>query len=99
MCQANQTMESLMAGFTCKHCGSDRVRKNGTTANGRQQYYCHACGVYTTTDARAKEWAAKLDLVERLHHEGLSQRAIARVTGVSRPTIIAYLKKKIPAHR
>jgi transposase-like protein len=78
----------------CKKCGSDKVVKNGTTRSGRQQYHCRDCGVYTTTDAYAKDYAAKLGQVDLLHQEGMSQSAIARVVGISRPTIIGHLKKK-----
>jgi hypothetical protein len=38
---------------------------------------------------------AQLELVERLHSERVSQRGIARITGLSRPTIIAWLRKKV----
>lgn len=38
---------------------------------------------------------AQMQLVERLHQERVSQRGIARIAGVSRPTIIAWLRKKV----
>ncbi|NJO07777.1 MAG: IS1 family transposase [Chloroflexaceae bacterium] len=34
-------------------------------------------------------------MVEQLHRERVSQRGIARVTGVTRPTIIRWLRKKV----
>lgn len=86
-----------MSGLQCKKCGSTNIKKNGRTPSGRQKYHCRACGIYTTTDAAARERAAKLALVEQLHTERVSQRGIARVTGISRPTIIAYLKKTLPS--
>lgn len=70
-----------------KKCGSGNIKRNGTTQSGRQQYHCRACGVYTTTDACAKERAAKLKQVDGLHEEGLSQSAIARQVGISRPIL------------
>jgi transcriptional regulator with XRE-family HTH domain len=36
-----------------------------------------------------------MELVEKLHRERVSQRGIARVTGVRRPTIIRWLRKKV----
>jgi hypothetical protein len=54
----------------------------------------HDCGVYTVTDDRARERADKMELVAKLHRESVSQRGIARITGVSRPTIIRWLQKK-----
>jgi len=53
------------------------------------------CGVYTVTDDRAQERAAQRELVEKLHRERVSQRGIARVTGLSCPTIIRWLRKKV----
>jgi predicted XRE-type DNA-binding protein len=79
----------------CKKCVSTTIVKNGRTATGQQQYHCRACGVYTVTDDRARERAITMELVEKLHRERVSQRGIARVTGVSRPTIIRWLRKKV----
>lgn len=78
----------------CKKCSSTNVKKNGLTTAGRQKYHCRACGIYTTTDDAARERAAKEALVEKLHLERVSQRGIARVTGMSRSTIIKRLKKR-----
>jgi len=36
----------------------------------------------------------KTELIEKLFLERLSQRAIARITGVSYPTIVKIIKKK-----
>lgn len=88
-----------MAELQCKKCGSTNVKKNGTKPGGSQQYHCRDCGVYTTTAAYAQAHAAKLSQVDELHHEGMSQSAIARQVGLSRPTIIAHLKKSLPPHR
>ena len=81
----------------CKKCTSTNVKKNGVTAAGRQKYHCKACGMYTTTEDAAQERAAKEALVEQLHLERVSQRGIARVTGMSRSTIIKRLKKRYSA--
>jgi insertion element IS1 protein InsB len=78
----------------CKKCGSQNTVKNGRTRQGNQQYHCRDCGVYTTTDAREQQRQEKMAWVEKLHNERVSQRGIARLTGVSRPTIIAWLRKK-----
>src|SRR5690349_8318663 len=50
---------------------------------------------WATTDTREQERQAQMELVERLHNERVSQRGIARISGVSRPTIIAWLRKKV----
>jgi len=79
----------------CKKCHSTHVVKNGRTPSGLQQYHCRECGVYTTTDERDQERRDKMDEVMQLHRERVSQRGIARITGVSRSTIIRWLRKKV----
>jgi transposase-like protein len=78
----------------CKKCGSTNTVKNGRTATGQQQYHCRACGVYTVTDDHARDRAIKMEIVDKLHREQVSQRGMARVTGISRPTIKRWLRKK-----
>jgi transposase-like protein len=87
-----------MPSFACKKWGSAHVVKNGRDSAGRQKYHCKTCGVHTTTADAAQEYAAKVALMEQLHHERVSQRGIARLTGLSRSTIIKQLKKK-SSHR
>jgi transposase-like protein len=82
-----------MTSFCCKKCGSTQVKKNGLTAAGRQKYHCKACGIHTTTADAARERAEKETLLDKLHLERVSQRGIARLTGLSRSTIIKRLKK------
>src|SRR3954463_15933290 len=86
--------EHRMIAFHCRRCGSVNVRKNGRTATGQQKFHCKACNAYGTLDTRDQERAHKRATVEKLHLERLSQRAIARTTGMSRMTIAAILKKK-----
>jgi hypothetical protein len=41
-----------------------------------------------------------MKIVDKLHRERVSQRGIARVTGISRPTMIRWLRKKsLTPHR
>ncbi len=82
-----------MIASPCRRCGNTNIRKNGKTASGRQKYHCKACNMYGTLDPKEPERAAVYTQVEKLHLERLSQRAIARITGISRSTIIKLLKK------
>ncbi len=79
----------------CKKCDSTNIVKNGRTPAGQQTYHCRDCGMYTVTDERAKERAATMNLGEKRHRERVSQRGIARTTGVSRSTIMRWLRKKV----
>lgn len=79
----------------CKKCGSTNTVKNGHTLTGQLQYHCRTCGVYTVTGDHARDRAIKMEIVEKLHRERVSQRGIARVTGISRTTMIRWLRKKV----
>ena len=83
-----------MITITCRHCDSPNIIKNGRTKSGQQKYHCKTCSFYGTLDTKEKERAEQRHLVEKLHHERVSQRGIARITGLSRNTIIKLLKKK-----
>jgi DNA invertase Pin-like site-specific DNA recombinase len=52
----------------------------------------HVC-FYGTLDTKEKEREEKHYRVEKIHHERVSQRGIARSTGLSRNTIIKIVKK------
>jgi len=83
--------------MACTKCGSTNIVKNGRTATRQQQYHGRACGVYTVMHDRTRDCALKRELVETLYRERVAQRGIARVTGISRPTIVRRLRKKYSA--
>ncbi|TYZ10503.1 hypothetical protein FY528_08520 [Hymenobacter lutimineralis] len=77
---------------TYKKCGSAALCKNGSL-KCQLKYQCTAChyqAVFTHAVARKAAQHAQLGklLVERA-----SQRAIVRLTGVARPTIVKLAKK------
>jgi len=83
-----------MIAITCRRCGSVNLRKNGRTASGQQKFHCKDCNVYGTLETLDQQRAHKRAMVQNLHLERLSQRAIARTTGMSRMTVAAILKKR-----
>ena len=83
-----------MIAITCPKCGSLNLRKNGRTRTGQQKFHCKDCNAYGTLDTKEHERQLRRETVERLHLERLSQRAIARTTGMSRTTIAGIVKKK-----
>ena len=85
--------EPRMIVITCRRCGSVNLRKNGHTPSGQQKFHGKDCNAYGTLDTKQQEPAHKQATVEKLHLERLSQRAIARTTGMSRMTVAAILKK------
>lgn len=82
-----------MIAIRCPKCDSPHLRENGRTASGQQKYHGKACGRYGTLDTQVAERQRQQRLVEHLHHERVSQRGIARITGLSRTTITSWLKK------
>jgi transposase-like protein len=83
-----------MIALKCRRCASVNLQRNGHTASGQQKYHCTDCHFYGTLNTKDAERDAQRQLVEQLHLERLSRRAIARITGLSRSTIIKILKKK-----
>lgn len=82
----------LQTPFTCGKCGSTAIRKNGSR-NGQAKYQCTACRHQALLVPAAVGKAVQYAQVEKLLLERVSQRAIVRLTGVSRPTIVRLAKK------
>ncbi len=82
-----------MIAYICRRCGSTNLRKNGRTKTQQQKFHCKDCNFYSTLTTQEAERRAQHEHIEKLHRERISQRGIARATGVSRSTIIRYLKK------
>lgn len=87
-----------MIAITCRRCGSTQLRKNGRTKSGQQKFHCKGCNYYGTLDTLDQERTHRRATVENLHHERLSQRAIARTLGMSRNTVATILKKSPDTH-
>ena len=86
----------LQITLTCKKCGSAALRKNGSL-KGQPKYQCTACRHQAVFTPAATRKAAQYAQVEKLLVERVSQRAIVRLTGVSRPTIVRLAKKSAGA--
>ena len=82
-----------MIAMKCRRCGSENIRKNGTTPAGRQKIHCKICNFYSTLDIKTEERESRLKTAENLQMERLSQRGIARSLRMSRTTIRKNLKK------
>ena len=87
-----------MIGVRCRRCGSTDIRKNGQTASGQQKMHYKECNFYSTLDIQQAQRDEQGRQVERLSLERLSQRAMARITGLSRMTVASLLApKELPA--
>jgi transposase-like protein len=79
----------------CYHCGSIDVVRNGKTSNGKQRYKCKGCSRTLRENPQGQGYSEEeKELVLRAYNERPSMRGIQRIFGVSRPTLIAWLKKR-----
>lgn len=78
----------------CPRCESEKVKKNGTSHTGKQNYYCHDCKRQFLDGGQA--WFVsdeKKNLVNRLLLERISLSGISRVVGVSETWLYNYIKE------
>lgn len=83
-----------MIAVRCPKCASPKLIKNGRTSTGQQKYHCKDCRCYGTLDTHDAQREDQRRLVEQVQMERVSQRGIARITGLSRTTVITWLKKR-----
>ncbi len=76
----------------CAKCGSEHIRRNGTS-QGHAKYQCKACGYQARFTPAAPAKAQQYAQVEKLLVERNSQRSIVRATGVARMTVAKLAKK------
>ena len=84
-----------MQSVKCIHCGSESLIRNGLTRSGKQGYKCKSCGRQSRESPQYERYSvAQKEQILRAYNERPSMRGITRVFGVSRPTLITWLKKR-----
>ena len=69
--------------------------RNGATPDGRQRFRCRDCGRRSTATPRLNGYSEEQrELILRAYQERSSLRGLSRTFGVSRNTVISWLKKK-----
>ena len=80
---------------TCTHCRSTNVRKNGTTASGKQKYHCQDCESYGTLQPAEPGYSdERKQEILRAYQERPSMRGIERIYGVARQTLARWLREE-----
>src|SRR5438552_18073836 len=78
----------------CPHCGSEDLVRNGRAPNGKQKYRCRACKRqsrdHPTPHAYPEE---RREEILRAYEERRSLRGLERTFGVSRTSVISWIKK------
>jgi transposase-like protein len=69
--------------------------RNGHAPNGKQKYLCHKCHRQSRENPTPNVYSEeKKEEIVRTYEERSSLRGLKRIFGVSRPTVIKWLKKK-----
>ena len=82
----------------CRHCGHFTLVKYGIAPNGKQKFLCRSCGRQSRENPQLPGYAPeRREEILRAYQERASLRGIERIFGVSRSTVIEWLKKSPPA--
>ena len=81
---------------TCRHCGSESLRKNGHTNYGAQRAQCRGCGKTFVLDPQPAAYPPqeRERIVSAHVRERLSMRATTRLFGVAYNTLAGWLGEK-----
>lgn len=80
---------------TCRHCGGNQLTRYGIAPNGKQKYYCRDCGKQSRDNPGSAAYDdARKEEILRAYEERSSLRGLERTFGVSRATVIVWLKKR-----
>jgi transposase-like protein len=82
----------------CLLCGHDKVYDHGTTSKGTNRYECPRCQktfveTLDTIYYHRHIDAEKIHLVLQSQSEGVSQRGIARLTGLAYNTVVSIIRQ------
>jgi len=78
----------------CSSCGSDKLVRNGHAPNGKQRYLCQACKRYSRENPAPRGYSEeRKEEILRAYEERSSLRGIERTFGVSRYSVVKWLKK------
>jgi transposase-like protein len=79
----------------CPHCESNALVRNGRAPNGKQKYLCRACHRQSREDPSPHAYSdERREEILRAYEERSSLRGLERTFGVSRNSVIAWIKKK-----
>lgn len=81
--------------IACRHCGSTDLGKYGLAPNGKQKYRCRTCRRQSREHPQLPGYSPeRREEILRAYQERSSLRGLERTFGISRSTVIRWLKKK-----
>jgi insertion element IS1 protein InsB len=88
-------MLSTTVVHTCRHCGSERLQKNGHTVRGAQRARCLDCQRTFTLSPKGPRYDPKFkDQVVAAYQDRMSTRGIRRTFGVCYQTLMKWVGEK-----
>lgn len=88
----------VFISIKCPQCQNDKVRKNGKTRNGKQQYRCmntECTKRYFIDEYTNKGYKPEIKLqIIQMTLNGSGIRDISRVLGISQTTVMNELKER-----
>ena len=88
-------MLSTTVVHACRHCGSERLKKNGHTVRGAQRAKCLECGSTFTLSPKRPRYDQKFkDQVVAAYQDRMSTRGVRRTFGVCYQTLMAWVGEK-----
>ncbi len=78
----------------CPHCGSKEITRNGRSPNGKQKYRYKVCKRQSRENPTPHAYAEeRREEILRAYEERSSLRGLERTFGVSRASVISWIKK------
>ena len=88
-------MLSTTVIHACRHCGSERIRKNGHTVRGAQRAKCLECERTLVLAPKSPRYSpAFKEQVLAAYQDRMSLRGIKRTFGVCYQTVMVWLGEK-----
>jgi len=79
----------------CPHCGSKDIVQNGHAPHGKQKYRCKECKRQSRENPTPNVYSEeRREEILRAYEERSSLRGLERTFGVSRTSVLAWMKKK-----
>lgn len=78
----------------CPHCRSDALVRNGRSPNGKQKYLCRGCQRQCRANPSPHAYPEeRREEILQAYEERSSLRGLERTFGISRNSVIAWIKK------
>ncbi len=82
----------------CPNCGSTDVVRNGHAPNGKQRFRCHSCRKSFREDPESSAYSPEeRRQILATYEERASLRGLERIFGVSRTTVLKWLREEAEA--